>query len=453
MAASAARMVDPGIAALGVRETAELVAGGTAKAEEVTRALLDRIAAVEDDVGAWAHVDSDHALDQARRLDRRRAAGLPLGPLHGVPVGIKDIIDVAGLPCERGTAIDAGRRPGEDATVAARLREAGAVILGKTVTTELAVYTPGKTRNPRDLGRTPGGSSSGSAAAVAACMVPGALGTQTNGSVIRPSSFCGIVGYKPSRGLVSRRGVLTQSPLFDTVGAMARSVEDAAMIGDAIAGFDPADRAMRPGGAQRLAELARSPAPVTPRFAFVRTPVWDSAEQDLKGAFAELADILADVADPFDLPEPFDRAHELHRTVMHADIARNFGSYWERGRDRLSERLRAIIEDGRRILAMDYILATDWVTILNAGVDPVFDRYDAILTPATAGQAPRGLDSTGDPAFCTIWTYCGLPAVTVPLLAGADGMPIGVQLVGRHGQDGRLLRTARWLTERLAREA
>lgn len=453
MVASARRRADPGIAALGVGETARLVANGEAKAEEVVRAYLDRVGEVEGEIGAWAHLDADYAMEQARALDRRRAAGLPLGPLHGVPIGIKDIIDAAGLPCERGTPIDEGRRPEEDATVVARLRQSGAVILGKTVTTELAVYTPGKTRNPRDLARTPGGSSSGSAAAVAACMAPGALGTQTNGSVIRPASFCGIVGYKPSRGMVSRRGVLTQSPLFDTIGTMARSIEDAALIGDAIAGYDPADEAMRPSAPPRLAELAASPAPVRPQLAIIRTPVWERAEPDLVEAFAELSDILGDEADSFDLPEPFDRALELHRTIMHADIARNFAHYADTGRERLSDRLRGIIEDGRTILAVDYILANDWVRVLNAGLEQIFDRYDAIVTPATTGQAPKTLEMTGDPAFCTTWTYCGLPAVTLPLLAGSDGLPIGVQLVGRHGQDGRLMRTARWLGERLAEEA
>ncbi len=452
VASSARRRTDPGMTALGVAETARLVSNGEAKAEDVTRAYLDRIAEVDAEVGAWAHVDADYAMEQARALDRRRAAGRPLGPLHGVPIGIKDIIDAAGLPCERGTPIEAGRRPTRDATAVARLREAGAVILGKTVTTELAVYTPGNTRNPRDLARTPGGSSSGSAAAVAACMVPGALGTQTNGSVIRPASYCGIVGYKPSRGLVSRSGVLTQSPLFDTVGTMARSIEDVALIGDAIAGYDPADEAMRPSGPPRLAEIATSPVPVKPQLAIVRTPVWERAEPDLVEAFAELADILGAQADSFDLPEPFDRALELHRTVLHADIARSFARYWESGRDRLSERLQAIIEDGRTIRAVDYILANDWVRVLNAGLEQIFERYDAIVTPATTGQAPASLETTGDPAFCTTWTYCGLPAVTVPLLAGSDGMPIGVQLVGRHGQDGRLLRTARWLSERVAEE-
>jgi Asp-tRNA(Asn)/Glu-tRNA(Gln) amidotransferase A subunit family amidase len=364
--------------------------------------------------------------------------------LHGVPIGIKDIIDVRGLPCERGTVLEAGRRPQEDASVVGQLRAAGAVILGKTVTTELAVYTPGKTRNPHDASRTPGGSSSGSAAAVAANMVPGALGTQTNGSVIRPASFCGVYGFKPSHELVSRRGALTESPIFDSIGTMARSIEDAALLADAIAGYDPGDPYMRPGGPPEFLETATSEPPVRPTLAFVRTPVWDRTAEDTRAGFSELCDALGDSIDEVDLPEPFDRAIELHRTVMNADIARHFAGYYGTGRDRISERLREIIEDGQKVLAVDYILAREWIDVLNAALEKIFERYDAILTAAAAGEAP-GLESTGDPAFCTIWTYCRVPAVTIPLLVGGNGLPIGVQLVGRRGQDGRLMRTARWL--------
>lgn len=443
------RPIDISLADLGLREVAEVIANGTAKAEDVTRACLARIAEREDTVGAWAHLDQDFALQQARRLDAHRASGLPLGPLHGVPIGVKDIIDVRGLPCERGTVLDQGRRPDADATVVALLRAAGAVILGKTVTTELAVYSPGKTRNPHDPDRTPGGSSSGSAAAVAANMVPGALGTQTNGSVIRPASFCGVYGFKPSHELISRRGALVESPIFDTIGTMARSLEDAAFLADAIAGYDPADPWMRPGGSPNFLRTAETDPPVRPTLAFVRTPVWNRADKDTQAGFAELCEVLGDSVDEIDLPEPFNQALDLHGTVMGADIARHFSRYYDTGADKVSERLRAIIEDGRKVLAVDYILATEWIEVLNAALDRIFDRYDAILTPATTGEAP-GIETTGDPAFCTIWTYCRVPAISVPLLVGDNGLPIGVQLVGRRGNDGRLLRTARWLIGQLA---
>lgn len=434
---------------LGACELAGLVAAGAATAEEVTRAHLELIAAGDGEIGAWAHLDPDYAIAQARALDAHRRTGRPLGALHGVPVGVKDIIDVRGLPCERGTVIDSGRRPSEDASVAAQLRAAGAVIIGKTVTTELAVYNPGKTRNPHDPARTPGGSSSGSAAAVAAGMVPGALATQTNGSIIRPAAFCGVYGYKPSHELVSRRGALVGSPIFDTIGTMARSIEDVAILADAIAGYDPADPWMRPAGPPKLRETAMSDPPVRPSLALVKTPVWDRASEDTRAGFAELCEALGEAIDEVDLPHPFDRAIELHRTVMHADIARYFRRYYETGGENLSERLREIIEDGCKVLAVDYTLARDWIEILNAALEEIFDRYDAIVTPAVPGEAPA-IATTGDPAFCTIWTYCRVPAITVPLLVGAEGLPIGVQVVGRRGQDGRLLRTARWLVEQVS---
>ena len=347
MAASGAetmsRPVDPGLADLGVREVAAIVANGTATAEDVTRACLARIAEREEEVRAWAHLDADYALQQARSLDAHRAAGLPLGPLHGVPIGVKDIIDVRGLPCERGTVLEEGRRPDADATVVACLRAAGAVILGKTVTTELAVYAPGKTRNPHDATRTPGGSSSGSAAAVAAGMVPGALGTQTNGSVIRPASFCGVYGFKPSHELISRRGALAESPIFDTIGTMARSLEDAAFLADVIAAYDPSDPWMRPGGASAFLQTAETDPPVRPTFAFVRTPVWDRTEDDTRAGLTELCEALGASVDEVELPEPFNRALELHGTVMGADIARHFSRYYDTGADKLSERLRGIM--------------------------------------------------------------------------------------------------------------
>ena len=431
---------------------ADMIARGAVKAEAVTQAFLDRISGEDEAIGAWAHVDANYALEQARALDLHRSTGRAIGPLHGVPIGIKDIIDVRGLPCENGTVLDAGRMPRMDAFIVSRLRRAGAVILGKTVTTELAVYHPGKTHNPHDPARTPGGSSSGSAAAVAAHLAPLAIGTQTNGSIIRPASYCGVVGYKPSRGLVPRSGVLSQSPMLDTVGLFARSVEDAALLGDVLADFDPQDRAMQPSAPPRLAAIANSPPPLRPNLALVRTSVWDEADEDVKAGFEELSAALGDAIDHVDLPEPFARAHDMHKAIMLADIARSFARYYEHGRERLSPTLCGMIEEGRRVLAVDYALAHDWIEVLNAALDRLFERFDAIVTPAATGEAPLGLESTGNPVFATLWTFCGVPAVTLPLLSGSNGLPIGVQLVGRRGDDARLLRTARWLVGTLRQE-
>lgn len=418
---------------------------GEISAEDLTRACLDRIAERDDAVQAWAYLDPDQALFQARAIDAWRKSGRPTGALHGIPIGVKDIIDTRDMPTENGTPLDAGRRPSQDAVVVQRLRAAGAVILGKTVTTELAVYTPGKTRNPHDSGRTPGGSSSGSAAAVAAGMAPLALGSQTNGSVIRPASFCGVVGFKPSRGLVPRRGVLTQSPTLDTIGTFSRTIEDAALLADVIAGYDDRDPGSEMLGRPDCLAVATSRPPVTPALAFVRSPSWDRADDDVRAGFAELQAALGATITEIELGDEFRRGHEWHRTINLADMARHYAGYVEKGPGAVSDKLQALIEEGLTVRAVDYIRACEGIAILNAGLEQVFERFDAMVTPAAAGEAPVGLESTGDPAFCTLWTFSGAPAATLPLLSGSNKLPIGVQLVGRRRYDGRLLRTARWL--------
>jgi Asp-tRNA(Asn)/Glu-tRNA(Gln) amidotransferase A subunit family amidase len=420
---------------------------GRATAEELVRGCLARIQADEPRVQAWACVDEARALEQARNVDRVRREGHAMGPLHGLPVGVKDIIDTADLPTEDGTVLHAGRRPQHDAAVVERLRSAGAVILGKTVTTELATYAPGKTRNPLDPAHTPGGSSSGSAAAVAAHMVPLAVGTQTNGSVIRPAAFCGVYGYKPSFGLVPRHGILEQSRPLDQVGFMARTVEDLALLADPLIGHDARDPDSRILSPLRLREIALQEPPMPPLFAFTKTPNWAEAEEQTRLAFDEVAQALAERSIPFSVPEVFRDAWQWHATVMEADIARNFHDLFERGRDRLSDSLRGQIERGRRVTAVDYNNALARIDAVASSFDEVFDRCDALLTAAAPGPAPRGLDTTGSPAFCTLWTFAGMPAVTLPLLRADNGLPMGIQLVGRRGDDARLLRTARWLDD------
>jgi Asp-tRNA(Asn)/Glu-tRNA(Gln) amidotransferase A subunit family amidase len=351
------------------------------------------------------------------------------------------------MPTEDGTPLHSGRRPDHDAAVVERLRAAGAVIVGKTVTTELATYSPGKTRNPRDPGRTPGGSSSGSAAAVAAQMVPVAIGTQTNGSVIRPAAYCGVYGYKPTFGLVSRHGILRQSRPLDQVGFMARSVEDLAIIAGPLMGFDERDPDTRPIAVPALRRICLEEPPLPPVFAFTRTPRWDEAEEQTRLAFEEVSEALGEQSRAFTLPSVLADAWQWHQTVMEADLARSFHHDYERGRERLSDSLRAQIERGRRVSAVDYNNAVDRIGAVAEALEEVFDRCDAFLTPAAAGPAPRGLESTGSPMFCTLWTFAGMPAVTLPLLTSSEGMPMGIQLVGRRGDDARLLRTARWLVE------
>jgi Asp-tRNA(Asn)/Glu-tRNA(Gln) amidotransferase A subunit family amidase len=434
------------LCSLGLTEAAAAIREGRITSVELVSDCLKRVDEVEGKVQAWAFLDRDHALRQAETADEHRRHGHATGPLHGVPIGIKDIFDTGDLPTELGSPLWAGRTPRRDAVAVAMLRAAGAVILGKTVTTEYAYFTPGKTRNPHDPGRTPGGSSSGSAAAVAALMVPGAIGSQTNGSVIRPSSFCGVVGFKPTHGLIPRSGALVLSRALDHVGVFARSVEDAALLAEAMVGFDAEDPDTRPTARPPLAATAASAPPLPPRFAFVRTPAWPQAEPVLGPAFAELVEALGEAASEVELGASFDRATGLHRIIMEVEMAHNLHRDYEQGGDKLSPALRALIERGRAHPAVDYTRALAGAAALNTMLDPVFDEYDAILTPAAPGEAPPP-DTTGNPAFCTIWTYLGTPAVTLPLLQGENGLPIGVQLVGRRGGDARLLRTARWLAD------
>lgn len=424
---------------------ARAIRAGEITAEEAVRASLERIHQVENEVQAWAFLDPGYALEQAQRADRLLRDGQGIGPLHGVPVGVKDIFDTADMPTEYGTVLHAGRRPAEDAAAVALLRQAGAILLGKSVTTELAVYGPGKTRNPHDPQRTPGGSSSGSAAAVASYMVPLAIGTQTNGSVIRPASYCGVVGYKPSYGTISRCGVLRQSPPLDQVGVFARTVEDAALLARVLMAFDDRDPAMRPSAPPDLVGAAASESSPAPRFAFVRSPVWGQAAEDTRNAFAELCGRLGPHVQEAPLPPVFDQAVDWHRAIMEADLAKNFALEYARGKEYLSPPLREMIERGGRVPAVEYNRAVEQIPILNKGLADVLTDCDAILTPATISVAPTGLDSTGSPIFCTLWTLCGAPAVTLPILRGSSGMPLGAQLVAERGADARLLRTARWL--------
>jgi Asp-tRNA(Asn)/Glu-tRNA(Gln) amidotransferase A subunit family amidase len=322
--------------------------------------------------------------------------------------------------------------------------------MGKTVTTEFATYAPGKTRNPHNFEHTPGGSSSGSAAAVAAGMVPLALGTQTNGSVIRPAAFCGVYGFKPTHGLISRHGILHTSRTLDQPGVFARTVEDLALAAEPLFGHDEADPDTRPHARVPLLRVAREEPPLTPMLAFVKTPHWDRTEPETREAFQELVAELGDRVEELELFPSAREAWDWHRTIMEAEMAFNLEREWEKGRDRLSESLRAQLARGRSVSAFDYQRALARIDPLHASFVELFEqRYDAILTPAALGPAPKGLETTGDPIFCTLWTLCGMPAVSLPLLQAGSGLPMGVQLVGpRHG-DARLLRTARWLVSRV----
>jgi len=441
------------LGALTITEAAAHIREGRVTARELVADCIKRIDEVDADVQAWAFFDREHALRQAEAADEHRRRGNAAGPLHGVPIGVKDVFDTADMPTELGSPLWTGRTPRRDAYAVAQLRAAGAVIMGKTVTTEYAYFQPGKTRNPHDKQRTPGGSSSGSAAAVAAFMVPGAIGSQTNGSVIRPAAFCGVVGFKPTHGLIPRSGALLLSRTLDHVGVLARSVEDAALLAETLAGFDAEDPDTRPVARPRFAAVAAGKPPLPPRFAFVKTPAWKHAEPATQDAFAELAQALGEQAAEIDIGESFERAYDHHKTIMDVEMAHNLHRDYERGRDQLSPVLRQLIERGRSAKAVDYTAAVAGIDPLNRVLEDVFNEYDAILAPSAPGPAPLGLDTTGNPVFCTLWTYLGTPAITLPLLQSESGMPMGVQLVGRRGNDARLLRTAQWLAKTIGKES
>jgi Asp-tRNA(Asn)/Glu-tRNA(Gln) amidotransferase A subunit family amidase len=431
--------------ALSAVDAARLIRDGVISSEQYVGACLARIDEVDKDVQAWVFLDREYALEQARGADRWRGEGNPLGALHGVPVGIKDIIDTADMPTENGSVLHAGRTPSRDASVVALLRGAGAVIMGKTVTTEFASGASGKTRNPHNAAHTPGGSSSGSAAAVASGMVPLAVGSQTGGSVIRPASYCGVYGVKPTHGLIPRHGMWRLSRWLDHVGLFARSLDDLALGLEQVVGYDERDPDSRPRARTPYRAILAEEPPLTPMLALVKTPRWSRVEPDAQEAFAELARHLGAQVEEVEMPV-LEEAWEWHAAIMDSEMVVSFAREWDKGRERLSRRLRSRIERGRERRAGEYLHALRGVAELQATLTELFEqRYDAILTPPATGTAPAGLESTGDPMFCSIWTLCGVPAVTVPLMQGASGLPLGAQLVGPRYGDERLLRTARWL--------
>ena len=426
-------------------EARDQMASGKLTAEAYVAACLERIEARDKDVEAWAHLDPNHALSQARAADRQRASGKGIGPLHGLPVGIKDIIDTADMPTENGSPIFKGHQPAKDATCVAVLRAAGAIILGKTVTTELANVNPNKTRNPHNPAHTPGGSSSGSAAGVAAGMMPLALGTQTGGSVIRPGSFCGVHALKPTLGLVSRTGVTLQSHTLDTVGVYGRSLADLALITDALSQHDPSDAVSYTRARPGLSAMLAAGVAVKPRLAFFRSPAWSEAEPAARGAIEAFAAALGDRVSEVKIPEMDDIvAH--HANVMGAENSAYYGPLLARHPEGVSKRLADRLAVSAKVSGGDYVRSLNARETAYAGLARVLDGHSAILTLASCGPAPVTLESTGNAIFNGMWTLLGVPCISLPLMT-VGGLPCGVQLVGKRRDEGRLLAVARWLEE------
>ena len=410
------------------------LASGALTSEGLTRVCLDR-AEERKSVKAWIWLDPEQALAQARAADR---AGRP-GLLAGLPIGVKDIIDTVDMPTEHGSPIYRGNRPFADAACVALLRMAGAVILGKTVTTEFANRFPGATVNPHNSAHTPGGSSSGSAAAVADFQVSVALGTQTGGSVIRPSAFCGVVGYKPSFGEFSRSGIKLQCHNLDTLGVLSRTVEDLALMRAALTA-SPHRKIDRSAGA--------------PRIGICRTPAWDAADSAtqalIERSAARLAAAGASVSEVSFAPE-FANILKHHRRIFNFEAARNYAYEYEEHHDQVSQALRdTVLTPGRELPLDAYVEAIETAEAFRRHLDDIFGRVDLLLTPSAAGEAPEGLGSTGDPSFNSIWTLAWTPCVTLPAGTGPKGLPLGIQLVGPRFHDERLLDLAAWAEPRLA---
>jgi amidase len=417
------------LTALSACEVVERIASGRLTATSLVEALLARIAAREPTVRAWANLDPDLALAQARARD----AEPPTGPLHGLPIGVKDVIDTEDQPTEYNSVIYAGHRPAADAACVAQLKRAGAIILGKTVTTEFAFVSPGPTRNPHDPTRTPGGSSSGSAAAVADRMVPVALATQTGGSTIRPAAFCGIYGYKPVLGLYETTGLKVLAPSLDTIGLMARDIADLALVSAALAGRPPAQR--------------DEPA-TPPRLAICRTPYIDEAEPDaialLDRTIAAAAEAGALIRDLI-TPAAFAGLNEAHRIIMSVETAHSFASEWAHSRDKLSREFAEFIARGLKHSAAEYEGAQGLVRNTKAWLAQSMAADELVLTLSAAGEAPSSQAATGSAIFNRLWTLLHTACLNVPLGTGAHGLPLGIQLVTPRDDEGRLFAVARWL--------
>ena len=425
---------------------------GELTSEELVKSYIKEIKKKENDVQAWEYFDEELVLTQAKQCDLLHQSGQH-GDLHGIPVGIKDIFDTEDMPTSDGTEIHKKNLSLNDCTVVSKLKQAGAIIMGKTVTCELAYYSPGKTKNPHDLSRTPGGSSSGSAAAVASHMVPLAVGSQTNGSVIRPASYCGVVGYKPTRGLISRHLVLQVSRKLDQVGVFSNSVEDAALISEQLIGYDQQDPDTSLNPKPKLLAACQQKPPMEPVLAYIKLPFIKELEEDTKEGFEEIKDEIKNKlkgkVDVVELPEGFRGIPEWHKIIMESDMATSFSEEYKSSKNKLSDKIVEAIERGMKYTSVEYNEALSKIDTANTYFKQFFHDYDAILTPPATGEAPKGLDFTGNPIFCTVWTYCGMPSISLPLLQGKNGLPIGVQLVSSLFDDERLFRNANWLTSKI----
>ena len=435
----------PDIFSLSANELAAQLREGEISSVEVCSQYIERIGKFEKDVKAWSHFNKKLLLEKAAEADEHRISGKPLGLLHGLPVAVKDIIGTLDMPTECGTTIRKKMTASQDSEVVNLLKIAGAIIMGKTETTELAYFHPGKTTNPHDYKRTPGGSSSGSAAAVAAHMAPLSIGSQTNGSTIRPASYCGVVGYKPSYGLISRYGILKQSDRLDQVGIFGKSVEDVALLAKVLIKKDLFDPSTIHYSTEDMIDVCRKGPLFDPKFIFYKTKNWKNLDKESQESFEIFIKTFKKNIEVFDTPSYFDDIPKYHKIIHETDMANNFQLYYKKYKKKLSKEMVSAIERGIKNSATEYAEAIDFMKRSYDSYKEVFEDYHGVLTPASSGVAPKGLGNTGSPEFSTVWTYLGLPSISLPLLTGKNDLPLGIQLIGDKHDDLRFLGVASWV--------
>ncbi len=433
---------------LTVREIAEKIRNGELTVVDVGKAYIERIKKYDKEIKAWAHFDEKLFLEKAEEADTYRKSGKPLGPLHGIPVALKDIIGTYDMPTECGTVIRKGKSASQDAEIVDLLVTSGAIIMGKTHTSELAYINPPITRNPHDYSRTPGGSSSGSAAVIASHMAPLSIGSQTGGSIIRPASYCGVVGFKPSYGLISRNGVLRTSYKLDQMGVFAKKVEDVAVLSKILIKKDKYDDATIHYSSDKMVEECNKGPLYEPKFIFYKTDSWKLIEKKSREAFEYFIKSFKKNIEVYDTPSYFKDINKYHQIIHETDLANNFSEYYTKHKKKLSSFMLKAITNGNKYSAKDYAEAIDFMKRSYESYKEVFDDYHGVLSPSSVGVAPKNLKTTGSAEFNKFWSFMGVPSISLPLLQGESDLPLGVQLVGAKYDDNRFLGVAKWLEKK-----
>ena len=433
------------IFSLSLEELAKKINDAQLTSVEVCEKYIERINKFEKDVKAWAHFDKKVLLEKATEADDHRRSGKPVGPLHGVPIAVKDIIGTVDMPTECGTIIRKGKSYSQNAEIIDLLHASGAIVMGKTATSELAYLGPPATTNPHDKNRTPGGSSSGSAASVASFMAPASIGSQTGGSVIRPASYCGVVGYKPSYGLISRNGVLRTSYSLDQIGMFGRKVEDVAMLAKVLIKKDKYDAATIHYSTENILSETKKGPIFEPKFIFYKTDHWKIIDKKSRESFEYFIKSFKKNIEIFDTPSYFKDIHKYHQIIHETDLANNFSVYFKKFKKKLSKYMQDAISNGNKYTAKEYAEAIDFMKRSYESYEEVFEDYHGVLSPSSPGVAPKGLKSTGTAEFNKVWSYLGTPCISLPLLEGENNLPLGVQLIGNKYDDHRFLGVANWL--------